>query len=156
MVGKTLSTHSGTLFWSTRTCTSKDLRAMTGAKTATRIRIRMMVPPTTAARLRSRRRIASCPRLSRLWVSGAPPRPIAFRSASIFASVMSCSYPLIVTNARVQVCVGEVNNQVGDHQEDRVEQDRAHDDRVVTVRNTGHEILAHPRDAENQLGNKST
>src|SRR5574342_540432 len=128
MVGKTRGTHSGTLFWSSSTWTSKDLIAITGARTATRNNKRMMLPPRTAARLRSRRRIASCPRLSRLWVRGAPPRPMAFRSASIFASVMSCSYPLIVTNARVQVRVGEVNEQVGDDQEDRVEQDRTHND----------------------------
>ena len=58
---------------------------------------------------------------------------------------------LLVANPWVQPGVCDIHGQVGDHQQQRIQQHRTHDDRIVPVVDAVHKMLAHPIDAEDLL-----
>src|SRR5512137_719050 len=87
--------------------------------------MRRMTPPATAARFFMSRLMASRPRLRGLALLGS-------------VSVLSCRvgitpFSLRVADPRIQECVADVYQQVHKDDQDREDECRGHNDRVVAV-----------------------
>src|SRR5690242_18651933 len=96
----------------------------------------------TAARLRRKRRQASAHRLRPLTSS------TGLTTGRMTASVMA---PSVVTHARIDQAVSQVDQEIGEDDEDAVEDGDAHDQRVVAVERGLDEIPPNPGNAEDLL-----
>src|SRR5918996_5643034 len=104
----------------TRTRASGSYGAMTGASTATSTAAPSMTAPTSPIRLRMK------PRIQRRALTVTP-------GGGAVASVARLIGPLRLADPWVEPAVHELGRQVGDHDRDGDDEERALEDRVVAL-----------------------
>src|SRR5680860_374185 len=106
-----------------------------------------------AARFRENRRTTSPQRVPCLTAAG-PPVPYFFSILS--GIVLSCPFAgSVIAYPWIENPVEYVHHEIGRHYQSRQQNGQAHDDRIVSVGNSAHVVLAQPRYGEYELNQEA-